>query len=216
MHPFRKDLIGQDIKDFRSADASACSTTWSAWPGSAAAWSHTQLEKGGEKGLFVKSAYAGMYQPWQWVVSQRRLHGGRCSIRRGVHRHHYRHRGGVVLIVLALSWLIGNRITLPLRQATNVAESIARGKLDSRIGEQALTSLAACWKAWPHAGTAARSDQRPREMATHHDAGNTATAWMRAPFPGENGLMVHETNTLVGAHVQPMSEVLSVCSATPG
>ncbi|MEN4952614.1 methyl-accepting chemotaxis protein [Stenotrophomonas sp. TWI819] len=211
MHPFRKDLIGQDMKDFRSEDGVRLFYDLVGMARIGGGVVTYKWEKAGEKGLFVKSAYAGMYQPWQWVISS------------GVYMEDVQQQalvftgimtatgGGVVLIVLALSWLIGNRITLPLRQATNVAESIARGKLDSRIGEQAhdepgrLLESMARMQEQLHAVISGQ-----REMATHHDAGNTSYRMDEGAFPGEYGLMVHETNTLVGAHVQTMSEVLSV------
>mgnify|MGYP006210093001 CR=1 FL=1 len=51
--------------------------------------------------------------------------------------------GAMVLIVLALSWVIGNRIARPLKQATAVAEGIAKAKeaapsyavIDLRLGD---------------------------------------------------------------------------------
>ncbi|MCC7636123.1 cache domain-containing protein, partial [Stenotrophomonas rhizophila] len=214
MHPFRKDLIGKDMKDFRSEDGVRLFHDMVQVAGQGGGVVSYKWAKAGEEGLFDKASYAGMYKPWQWVVSS------------GVYMHDVQQQalvftaimaasgGAVVLVVLALSWLIGNRITLPLRQATQVAESIAAGKLDSRIGEQPhdepgrLLESMARMQSQLHAVIGGQ-----REMARQHDAGQTSFRIDESAFPGEYGLMVHETNILVGAHVQTMQEVLQVVQA---
>ncbi|WP_313218251.1 methyl-accepting chemotaxis protein [Stenotrophomonas sp.] len=211
MHPFRKELIGQDMKDYRTDDGVRVYYDQIGMARLGGGFVSYQWAKPGTEKVVEKVAYAGMYAPWNWVVSS------------GVYMDDVQQQalvftaimaatgGGVVLIVLALSWLIGNRITLPLRQATHVAESIARGKLDSRIGEQAhdepgrLLESMARMQEQLHAVISGQ-----REMASRHDAGNTGYRMDETAFPGEYGLMVHETNSLVGAHVQTMDEVLAV------
>ncbi len=211
MHPFRKELIGQDMKDFRTDDGVRVYYDQIGMARLGGGFVSYQWAKPGTDKVVEKVAYAGMYAPWNWVISS------------GVYMDDVQQQalvftaimaatgGGVVLIVLALSWLIGNRITLPLRQATHVAESIARGKLDSRIGEQAhdepgrLLESMARMQEQLHAVISGQ-----REMASRHDAGNTGYRMDETAFPGEYGLMVHETNALVGAHVQTMDDVLAV------
>ncbi|WP_256777702.1 cache domain-containing protein, partial [Stenotrophomonas sp. Ste86] len=211
MHPFRKDLIGKDMKDFRSEDGVRLFHDLVQVAGQGGGVISYKWAKAGADGLYDKSSYAGLYKPWQWVISS------------GVYMEDVQKQalvftaimtvsgGVVVLIVLALSWLIGNRITLPLRQATHVAESIAAGKLDSRIGAQAhdepgrlLESMGRMQKQL-HAVISGQ-----RDMASQHEAGQTRFRMDESAFPGEYGLMVHETNALVGAHVQTMDDVLQV------
>jgi len=214
MHPFRKDLIGKDMKDFRSEDGVRLFYDMVGMARLGGGVVSYKWAKAGEEGLFDKSSYAGMYAPWQWVISS------------GVYMEDVQQQalvftaimtaagGALVLIVLALSWLIGNRITLPLRQATTVAESIARGRLDSRIGEQAhdepgrLLEAMSRMQSQLHGVITAQ-----RDMARRHDAGEVSYRIDESAFPGEYGLMVHETNTLVGAHVQTMEAVLEVVKA---
>ena len=78
----------------------------------------------------------------------------------------------LVLIVLALSWVIGNRIARPLKQATAVAEGIASGRLDSHIGPQPHDEpgrLLEAMSGMQQQLHAVISGQR--EMARRHDAG---------------------------------------------
>ena len=211
MHPFRKDLIGKDMQAFRSEDGVQLFHDLVQVARQGGGVVSYKWAKAGAEGLYDKSSYAGLYKPWQWVISS------------GVYMEDVQRQalvftaimtasgGAMVLIGLALSWLIGNRITLPLRQATQVAESIAAGKLDSRIGAQAhdepgrLLESMARMQQQLHAVISGQ-----RDMASRHDAGQTSFRMDESAFPGEYGLMVHETNTLVGAHVQTMQNVLQV------
>ncbi len=211
MHPFARDRVGKVQKDYTSKDGVPIYLQQVDMARTGGGYTYYKTTKPGNDALIEKVTYAGMYAPWQWVITS------------GVYMDDVQRQalvftaimaatgGGVVLIVLGLSWLIGNRITLPLRQATHVAESIARGKLDSRIGEQAhdepgrLLESMARMQEQLHAVISGQ-----REMASRHDAGNTGYRMDETAFPGEYGLMVHETNSLVGAHVQTMDEVLAV------
>ena len=211
MHPFRKDLIGKDMKDFRSEDGVRLFYDMVGMARLGGGVVGYKWAKAGQEGLVDKSAYAGMYEPWQWVVSSGVYMDDVQADALAFTAVMTASGGVVVLVVLALSWLIGNRITLPLRQATQVAQSIAAGKLDSRIGAQALDEPGRLLESM------GRMQQQlhavingQREMARQHDAGQTGYRMDEAAFPGEYGLMVHETNALVGAHVQTMDDVLGV------
>ncbi|HEO8485556.1 TPA: cache domain-containing protein, partial [Stenotrophomonas maltophilia] len=211
MHPFRKDLVGKDMKDFRTDDGVRIYYDQVEAAKAGGGFVNYRWAKPGSKGEVEKVAYAGLFAPWNWVVSS------------GVYMDDVQKQalvftaimavsGGVlVLIVLALSWLIGNRIAVPLKQATAVAEGIARGKLDSHIGPQ------------PHDETGRLLDAMSgmqqqlhavitgqREMARRHDGGELSYRIDASAFPGEYGLMVQETNALVGGHVQTLHDVLDV------
>ena len=124
--------------------------------------------------------------------------------------------GGVlVLIVLALSWVIGNRIAVPLKQATAVAEGIAAGKLDSHIGPQPhdetgrLLDAMAGMQQQLHAVITGQ-----REMARRHDGGELSYRIDASAFPGEYGLMVQETNAPRVATCRPCTMCWTWCSST--
>ncbi|WP_142805907.1 methyl-accepting chemotaxis protein [Stenotrophomonas maltophilia] len=211
MHPFRKDLVGKDMKDFRTDDGVRIYYDQVEAAKAGGGFVNYRWAKPGSKGEVEKVAYAGLFAPWNWVVSS------------GVYMDDVQQQalvftaimavsGGVlVLIVLALSWVIGNRIARPLKQATAVAEGIANGKLDSHIGPQAhdepgrLLEAMSGMQQQLHAVIGGQ-----REMARRHDAGELSYRIDASAFPGEYGLMVQETNTLVGSHVQTLHDVLDV------
>ncbi|MDV3437423.1 methyl-accepting chemotaxis protein [Stenotrophomonas sp. C2852] len=211
MHPFRKDLVGKDMKDFRTDDGVRIYYDQVEAAKAGGGFVNYRWAKPGSKGEVEKVAYAGLFAPWNWVVSS------------GVYMDDVQKQalvftaimavsGGVlVLIVLALSWLIGNRIAVPLKQATAVAEGIARGKLDSHIGPQPhdetgrLLDAMSAMQLQLHAVISGQ-----REMARRHDGGELSYRIDASAFPGEYGLMVQETNALVGGHVQTLHDVLDV------
>ncbi|MDZ7513105.1 methyl-accepting chemotaxis protein [Stenotrophomonas muris] len=211
MHPFRKDLVGKDMKDLRTDDGVRIYYDQVEAARAGGGFVNYRWAKPGSKGEVEKVAYAGLFAPWNWVVSS------------GVYMDDVQKQalvftaimavsGGVlVLIVLALSWVIGNRIAVPLKQATAVAEGIAGGKLDSHIGPQPhdetgrLLVAMAGMQQQLHAVITGQ-----REMARRHDGGELSYRIDASAFPGEYGLMVQETNALVGGHVQTLHDVLDV------
>ncbi len=211
MHPFRKDLVGKDMKDFRADDGVRIYYDQVEAAKAGGGFVNYRWAKPGSKGEVEKVAYAGLFAPWNWVVSS------------GVYMDDVQRQalvftaimaisGGVlVLIVLALSWVIGNRIARPLKQATAVAEGIANGKLDSHIGPQPHDEpgrLLEAMSGMQQQLHAVINGQR--EMARRHDGGELSYRIDASAFPGEYGLMVQETNALVGSHVQTLHDVLDV------
>ncbi|HHA2976182.1 TPA: methyl-accepting chemotaxis protein [Stenotrophomonas maltophilia] len=211
MHPFRKDLVGKEMKDFRTDDGVRIYYDQVEAAKAGGGFVNYRWAKPGSKGDVEKVAYASLFAPWNWVISS------------GVYMDDVQKQalvftaimalsGGVlVLIVLALSWVIGNRIAVPLKQATAVAEGIAAGKLDSHIGPQPhdetgrLLEAMAGMQQQLHAVIGGQ-----REMARRHDGGELSYRIDASAFPGEYGLMVQETNALVGGHVQTLHDVLEV------
>ncbi|AWH33098.1 methyl-accepting chemotaxis protein [Stenotrophomonas sp. SAU14A_NAIMI4_8] len=211
MHPFAPKRVGTVQKDYTSDDGVPIYYLQVGMARLGGGYTYYQTTKPGKEGLIDKITYAGMYEPWKWVVttgvymddvqSDAWAFTGIMALSGGL----------MVLIVLGLSWIIGNRIAVPLKQATAVAEGIARGKLDSHIGPQPhdepgrLLESMSRMQQQLHAVITAQ-----REMARRHDGGELSYRIDAAAFPGEYGLMVQETNTLVGSHVQTLHDVLDV------
>ncbi|MBK0056676.1 methyl-accepting chemotaxis protein [Stenotrophomonas sp. S39] len=211
MHPFAPKRVGTVQKDYTSDDGVPIYYLQVGMARLGGGFTYYRTGKPGSEGLIDKVTYAGMYAPWQWVVTT------------GVYMDDVQHEawaftgvmtlagGALVLIVLGLSWIIGNRIAGPLKQATAVAEGIAKGKLDSHIGPQPhdetgrLLDAMSGMQQQLHAVISGQ-----REMARRHDAGELSYRIDASAFPGEYGLMVQETNTLVGSHVQTLHDVLDV------
>ncbi|WP_343652073.1 methyl-accepting chemotaxis protein [Stenotrophomonas sp.] len=211
MHPFAPKRVGTVQKDYTSDDGVPIYYLQVGMARLGGGYTYYQTTKPGKEGLIDKITYAGMYEPWKWVVttgvymddvqSDAWAFTGIMALSGGL----------MVLIVLGLSWIIGNRIAVPLKQATAVAEGIARGKLDSHIGPQPhdepgrLLESMSRMQQQLHAVITAQ-----REMARRHDGGELSYRIDATAFPGEYGLMVQETNTLVGSHVQTLHDVLDV------
>ncbi|WMJ69082.1 methyl-accepting chemotaxis protein [Stenotrophomonas sp. 24(2023)] len=211
MHPFRKDLENTNVKDFKGADGVPVYLLQVDAAKAGGGYVNYTWPKPGSEKPVAKVSYSGLFKPWNWVVTsgvylddiqaQALAFTGIMTAAGGV----------LVLIVLALSWLIGNRIARPLKQATAVAEGIARGRLDSAIGPQPhdetgrLLDAMATMQDQLHKVISAQ-----RDMARRHDAGELGYRIDASPFPGEYGLMVRETNDLVGSHVQTLHDVLAV------
>ncbi len=112
--------------------------------------------------------------------------------------------GALALLAgIGLGWAIARSLTAPLRRATEVADAIAHGRLDNRIGAQPddetgqlLTSMRRMQDE-VQAVIGALS-----EMARHHDAGRISFRMDDARFAGDYGHMVRESNALVGSHVE--------------
>ncbi|AVO30261.1 methyl-accepting chemotaxis protein [Stenotrophomonas maltophilia] len=211
MHPFRKDLVGKNMKDFRTDDGVRIYYDQVEAAKAGGGFVNYRWEKPGSKGEVEKVAYAGLFAPWNWVVSSGVYMDG-VQQQALVFTAIMAVSGGIlVLIVLGLSWVIGNRIARPLKQATAVAEGIAQGRLDNHIGPQPhdepgrLLEAMSGMQQQLHAVIGGQ-----REMARRHDGGELSYRIDASVFPGEYGLMVQETNTLVGSHVQTLHDVLDV------
>ncbi|WP_269791783.1 methyl-accepting chemotaxis protein [Stenotrophomonas sp. Iso1] len=211
MHPFLADKVGKDMKDFRGGDGIRVYYDQVQLARAGGGYLAYTWAKPGHDAPVAKLAYAGLYAPWNWVVSS------------GVYMDDVQAQalkftftmaaaGGVlVLLVLGLSWIIGNRIVLPLRNATAVANAIAQGRMNNTIETpsrdetgQLLTSM----QRMQEQLRAVISAQN--EMARQHDAGIISYHIDSNAFPGDYGVMVSETNTLVASHIQMNNQVIEI------
>ncbi|MGV8958992.1 MAG: methyl-accepting chemotaxis protein [Stenotrophomonas sp.] len=211
MHPFRKDLLGKPMKDFRSDDGVRVYFEQVEAAKRGGGYVAYRWAKPGHSKPVPKLAYAGMYPKWNWVVSS------------GVYMDDVQDQalaftavmavtgGLLVLLVVALGWVIGNRIVLPLRGATAVADAIARGKLDTVIGPQPCDEPGRLLESMR-----AMQDQlqsviaAQNEMASQHDAGTISFRMDDGAFPGDYGRMVRDTNALVASHLHAIGSAMKI------
>jgi len=211
MHPFRADLVGKDMKDFRGEDGVRVYYDQVEAARKGGGYVAYSWAKPGKDGVVGKLAYAGMYTPWNWVVSS------------GVYMDDLQAQalkftaimtvaGGVlVLLVLALSWIIGNRIVLPLRNATAVATAIANGRMDNRIAAPSKDETGQLLSSMSHMQDQLRAVIGAQaEMARQHDAGMIRYRIDSSSFPGDYGVMVEETNVLVSNHIDVKMQVIAL------
>ena len=69
MHPFRKDLVGKDMKDFHTDDGVRIYYDQVEAARAGGGFVNYRWAKPGSKGDVEKVAYAGLFAPWNWVVS---------------------------------------------------------------------------------------------------------------------------------------------------
>ena len=156
--PFRKDLVGKDMKDFRTDDG--VRIYYDQVEAARRRLRQYRWAKPGSKGEVEKVAYAGLFAPWNWwsaaastwtTCRNRLVFTAIMAVSGGV----------LVLIVLALSWVIGNRIAVPLKQATAVAEGIARQAGQPHRPAAARRNRPPAGGHGRHAAAAACSHHRP-------------------------------------------------------
>ncbi|WP_295958663.1 methyl-accepting chemotaxis protein [uncultured Xanthomonas sp.] len=120
---------------------------------------------------------------------------------------------GLLAAVLGaiLSVLITRSLAGPLGRATEIAESIAQGRLDHRIPPQPkdetgrlLTSMDRM-QAQLQAVMAAQS-----QVARHHERGDVSQRMDEDAFPGEYARMVRESNALLDMHVSLQQRLLEI------
>ncbi|WP_306332092.1 methyl-accepting chemotaxis protein [Xanthomonas chitinilytica] len=211
MHPFRKDLVGKNVKDYRTDDGVQVYFEQVNAARNGGGFVSFRWAKPGEDGTVEKATYAGLYQPWNWVVTTG-VYMDEVQQQALVFTGVMTATGGVlVLIVFVLSWTIGNRIAVPLRRATAVADAIANGRLDNEIGAQPQDEPGRLLESMRGMQTRLQSVIAAQGgMARQHDAGALSYRIDDSAFPGDYGRMVRETNDLVGSHVQVQNRLIEV------
>ncbi|SNY63492.1 methyl-accepting chemotaxis protein-1, serine sensor receptor [Stenotrophomonas sp. CC120223-11] len=120
---------------------------------------------------------------------------------------------GVMSLLLGAlaAWAITRSLTRPLEGAVKLADGIANGRLDSVIdasGNDEVTQLLRSMQRMQAQLQAVMAAQG--ELARQHDAGSLSYRMDESAFPGDYGRMVHETNALVGSHVQVQNRLIEV------
>ncbi|MDV3434364.1 methyl-accepting chemotaxis protein [Stenotrophomonas sp. C2852] len=120
--------------------------------------------------------------------------------------------GALSLVLGALAaWAITRSLTRPLEGAVKLADGIANGRLDNVIdasGNDEVTQLLRSMQRMQAQLQAVMAAQG--ELARQHDAGSLSYRMDESAFPGDYGRMVHETNALVGSHVQVQNRLIEV------
>ncbi|HGM7335974.1 TPA: methyl-accepting chemotaxis protein [Stenotrophomonas maltophilia] len=120
---------------------------------------------------------------------------------------------GVLSLILGslAAWAITRSLTRPLEGAVKLADGIAGGRLDNVIdasGNDEVTQLLRSMQRMQMQVQAVMAAQG--ELARQHDAGGLSYRMDESAFPGDFGRMVHETNALVGSHVQVQNRLIEV------
>ncbi|XQA76419.1 methyl-accepting chemotaxis protein [Xanthomonas sacchari] len=108
----------------------------------------------------------------------------------------------VIVAAIGMAIVIRRQLLKRLGTAIGVADAIARGKLDNAIDlrskDEAGVLLLSMDKMQSQLQAVLAAQA---EMAKRHDAGQISFRMDETVFPGDYGRMVHDSNTLVAAHI---------------
>jgi len=120
---------------------------------------------------------------------------------------------GVLSLILGslAAWAITRSLTRPLEGAVKLADGIANGRLDNSIDASGNDEVTQLLRSMQHMQAQLQSVMAAQgELARQHDAGSLSYRMDEGAFPGDYGRMVHETNALVGSHVQVQNRLIEV------
>ncbi|QGM04532.1 methyl-accepting chemotaxis protein [Stenotrophomonas maltophilia] len=116
-----------------------------------------------------------------------------------------------LLLGTLAAWAITRSLTRPLEGAVELADGIASGRLDSSIDATGNDEVTQLLKSMQRMQAQLQSVMAAQgELARQHDAGSLSYRMDESAFPGDYGRMVHETNALVGSHVQVQNRLIEV------
>ncbi|WP_454831178.1 methyl-accepting chemotaxis protein [Pseudoxanthomonas wuyuanensis] len=211
MHPFQSELVGRPLGEVRSPDGKPIYQQQVEAARQGGGYVVFSWAKPGKDGPVPKVSYAAPYRAWDWVIASG-AYMDEVQSQAMVFTWIMTAAGGMlVLVVFALSWLIGNRIAVPLRHATAVAEAIAMGRLDNAIGAQPQDEPGRLLQSMQRMQTQLQAVIAAQgEMASRHDEGQISFRIDETAFPGEYGHMVQGTNALVASHLQAIGQALRI------
>ena len=214
MHPFRRERAGSALAGYKDPNGVAYNSALAqaARDGSGYVTYHASMP--GEDEPALRVAYAAAFAPWNWAVTTGAYVGDvqrQALVFTGVMTLA---GGALVLLVFALAWLIGSRITVPLRKATAVAHAIANGRLDNDTRADGhdepgrlLTSMGQMQEQLRSVISATR------QLAADHQQGQVSRRITTDGLPGEYALMASEVNTLAAQHVDLAGQLASLVQA---
>lgn len=107
-----------------------------------------------------------------------------------------------VLISAVLAWFITRSLTVPLRRAIDVSRQISSGHLDTAIlstSDDETGQLLSSMRLMQERLTSVMAALR--DMAHRHNAGEISFRMEADQFPGAYGMVVHDINDVVAAHI---------------
>ena len=208
MHPFRRERAGSPLAGYKDDYGVAYNTALAEAARQGGGYVQYHSSKGQDRDPVLRVAYAAPFQPWRWAVTTGAYVGDvqrQALVFTGIMTAA---GGTLVLLVFALAWLIGSRITGPLRKATAVAHAIANGRLDNDTRADGTDEPGRLL-----ASMGQMQDQlhsvisATRQLAADHQQGLVSRRIATDGLPGEYALMASEVNTLAGQHVATASQL---------
>ncbi|MEN4905185.1 MCP four helix bundle domain-containing protein, partial [Luteimonas sp. TWI1437] len=117
----------------------------------------------------------------------------------------------LVLLAAAMAIAISRTLSRSVGSAVKVANDVSDGRLDTQIVVDRHDEVGQLLAAMQRMQGQLRAViDAQRGMARAHDAGAISHRMDERAFPGDYGLMVRETNALVGSHVDAKMDLIAV------
>ncbi|MCD9008023.1 methyl-accepting chemotaxis protein, partial [Luteimonas sp. XNQY3] len=117
----------------------------------------------------------------------------------------------LVLLAAAMGLVIARTLSRSVGEAVQVANNVSAGRLDGHIAVGRRDEVGQLLAAMQRMQGQLRAViDAQRQMARAHDAGTISYRMDESAFPGDYGLMVRETNALVGSHVDVKLHLVEV------
>ena len=214
MHPFRRERAGSPLSGYLDEYGVAYNSLLAeaARNGGGQVHYHARLPE--QDNPVVRIAHAERFAPWNWAVTTGAYVGDVQQQAMAFTWVMTATGGTLVLLVFALAWLIGSRITVPLRKATAVADAIAHGRLDNDTraegNDEAGQLLDSMGQMQQRLHAVIRAT---RQLASDHAQGLVSRRIDTGPLPGEYALMAEEVNTLAAQHVDTAGQLATLVQA---
>ncbi|MCD7097089.1 methyl-accepting chemotaxis protein [Stenotrophomonas sp. MMGLT7] len=113
-----------------------------------------------------------------------------------------------LLLGILAAFLITRSLTRPLARAMQVADNVAAGNLDNSVDASGSDETARLMRSLARMQEQIKAvNAALMEMAREHDDGRIGYRADAGRFPGDYGKLVHETNLLVGSHIDTTMEL---------
>ncbi|WP_411834782.1 methyl-accepting chemotaxis protein [Pseudoxanthomonas mexicana] len=210
MHPLREDLVGKPLGDVLSPDGKHIYPEFVKAARAGGGFVDFTWAKPGKDRPIAKTSYAGLYQPWGWVIGT------------GIYLDDTQAQamkftivmtlvGGLLVVLnLAIGWLIGNSILEPVARALAAIKGVSRGELTVRTGAHGRDEVGQMLKATDEmVHMLERFSSETRQMIRLHE-GKDIGHRMPQDFPGVYGELATGINTMMFEHLDAFHDAIAI------
>jgi methyl-accepting chemotaxis protein len=210
MHPTRPDLTGKPLDDVLSPDGKRIFPEFVRVARAGGGHVDYSWAKAGEKDPVPKTSYAALYRPWGWVIGT------------GVYIDDTQAQalqftfimtvagGLLVLLSMAIGWVIGQSVLVPVARALSAIRGVSRGDLSVRTGQHGRDEVGQMLKATDEmVHMLERFSQETHRMIRVHEA-EDITHRMPEDFPGVYGELAGGINTMMFQHLDAFRDAIGI------
>lgn len=204
-HPFRTDLVGKDVSGIRDPEGNAVFEAFVQtvrkqgdgylaylWP------------KPGQDHPVEKVSYVSGFKPWGWVIGSGMYMDDLHSAFLASMANAAAVLAASISLSIGLAFYLGRSIVMPLTQAVDVAQAVARGELDNDIQSTSNDETGVLLRAMGDMqATIKRFAAAQNEMARSHiELGRSSHQIPEEQFTGDFRRLAANFNRIVAAQTQ--------------